>query len=214
LLGFFLGLVARMWLATLRVRVEVHPSLQTDQAARVPWVLSFFHGTQFPLLAWRRRRKTAVMVSLSRDGSLQARALARLGFDVVRGSSSRQGARGLAALVRKVRGNERDVAFAVDGPRGPCGVAKPGASFLAQRTGAWLVPMGCAMRRGKVFDRAWDRFALPWPFASVTVVLGAPVADEGAESAAKLGPAIEAANRRAASLLAGRPAHMIPSELN
>lgn len=207
MIGLLLGLVARVWLATLRVRVEVHPSLATAEAARVPWVLSFFHGTQFPLLAWRRRKKTAVMVSLSKDGAMQARALGLLGFEVVRGSSSREGARGLAALVRKVRGNERDAAFAVDGPKGPYGVPKAGASFLAERAGAWLVPMGSAIGRGKVFGRAWDRFALPWPFTRVAVVLGEPVSSE------KLASAIEEANGRAASLLPGRPSHMIPSQV-
>lgn len=206
MIGFLLGVVARLWLATLRVRVEAHPSLMTEDAARVAWVLCFFHGTQFPLLAWRRRRKTAVMVSLSKDGAMQARALSLLGFDVVRGSSSREGARGLAALVRKVRGNERDLAFAVDGPRGPLGVPKPGAAFVARRTGAWLVPMGSAMRRGKVFDRAWDRFGLPFPFTAVSVVLGAPIPAEN------LASGIAEASARAAALLPGRPCHMIPSE--
>jgi lysophospholipid acyltransferase (LPLAT)-like uncharacterized protein len=207
MIGFLLGIVARLWLATLRVRVEIDPALSTEEAARVPWIHSFFHGSQFPLLAWKRRRKTAVMVSLSKDGAMQARALGVLGFEVVRGSSSREGARGLAALVRMVRGNERDAAFAVDGPKGPYGVPKAGASFLADRTGAWLVPMGSAIRRGKVFARAWDRFALPWPFTTVSVVLGAPVTPE------KLGSAIEEANGRAAGLLAGEPSHMIPSTL-
>jgi lysophospholipid acyltransferase (LPLAT)-like uncharacterized protein len=213
MIGFVLGLIARVWLATLRVRVELHPSLLTDEARRVPWVLSFFHGTQFPLLAWRRRRKTAVMVSLSKDGAMQARALGLLGFDVVRGSSSKEGARGLAALVSKVRGkrgNERDVAFAVDGPKGPYGLPKPGAAFVADRARAWLVPMGSAMARGKVFERAWDRFALPWPFTRVVVVLGAPIR---AESARELGCGIAEANHRAAALLPGRPSHMIPSKL-
>lgn len=211
MIGVLLGIVARLWLATLRVRVEVHPSLLGPEAARVPLVFSFFHGTQFPLLAWKRRRRTAVMVSLSKDGSMQARALSILGFDVVRGSSSREGARGLAALVRKIRRNERDAAFAVDGPKGPYGIAKAGAAFLADRTGAWLVPMGSAMKRGKVFERAWDRFALPWPFTTVAVVVGEPVRSKTPE---KLGSAIEEANGRAARLLAGPASHMIPSTLN
>lgn len=196
------------------MRLEVHPSLATPEAARVPWVLSFFHGTQFPLLAWGRRRTTAVMVSLSRDGALQARALGLLGFEVVRGSSSREGARGLAALVRKVRTGTRtggcDAAFAVDGPRGPYGAVKPGAAFVAARTGAWLVPMGSAMARGKVFHRAWDRFALPWPFSTVAVVLGAPLRE--ADDADRLAESIRAANARAAALLPGRRAHMVPSK--
>src|SRR5215472_6231582 len=101
LLGWVVGVIARVWLATLRVRVVTHPAL--DGVRDRPWVLAFWHGTQWPLLAWRRRRPTVVLVSLSRDGAMQARALALQGLRVVRGSSSRGGARGLAALVRRMR---------------------------------------------------------------------------------------------------------------
>jgi lysophospholipid acyltransferase (LPLAT)-like uncharacterized protein len=190
----------------LRVRLEVHEAALALASDDAPWVLAFFHGTQFPLLAWRRRRRTAVLVSLSRDGALQARALRILGFEVVRGSSSRGGARGLAALVRLARTRNHDVAFAVDGPRGPLGSVKPGAAFVAARAGAKLVPMGSAVRWGKVFHRAWDRFALPAPFSTVAVVLGPPTPPEA------LGAAIDAANGRAAALLAGPASSMVPSK--
>jgi lysophospholipid acyltransferase (LPLAT)-like uncharacterized protein len=170
-----LGVVVRVWLATLRVRVVVHPALEGADAAARPWVLSFFHGTQFPLLAWPRRRKTIVLVSHSRDGELQAAALRTQGMAVERGSSSRGGARGLAALVRRMRREGLDAAFAVDGPRGPYGKAKEGALVCARAVGALLVPMGSAVARGWVARRAWDRFAVPWPFTRVVVALGAPM---------------------------------------
>lgn len=176
-MGLVLGGVARVWLATLRLRVVTHPALA--QHGDVPWVLSFFHGAQWPLLAWKRRRPTLVMVSHSADGAIQARALGLLGFRVVRGSSSRGGARGLAAIVRGLRRGDVDAAFAVDGPRGPYGAPKPGAALAAQRSGGVLVPMGSAVASGKTFVRAWDRFVLAWPFARAVVVLGAPI-DAGA----------------------------------
>jgi lysophospholipid acyltransferase (LPLAT)-like uncharacterized protein len=165
--------LVRVWLATLRVRVVRHPSL--EEVSDRPWVLAFWHGRQWPLLAWRRRRPTIVLVSLSRDGSMQARALALQGLRIVRGSSSRSGARGLAALVRAMRRDGADAAFAVDGPRGPCGIVKGGAVVAARLAGAVLVPMGGAVHRGVVLRRAWDRFAIAWPFTRVDVVLGAPV---------------------------------------
>lgn len=198
-----LGAVARLWLATLRVRLVIHPDL--ERCADVPWVLSFFHGTQWPLLAWKRRRPTVVMVSHSRDGSMQARALGLLGFLVVRGSSSRGGARGLAAIVRRTKRGDADAAFAVDGPRGPYGAVAPGAALVASRAGGVLVPMGSAMTRGKTFTRAWDRFALAWPFTRVAVVLGPPVAAEGADVGLRLGEAIREANRAAVAALEGEP---------
>lgn len=172
-LGVLLGLVARLWLATLRVRVTLAPEL--GAVAGRPWVLAFWHGTQWPLLAWRRRRRTVVLVSLSRDGAMQARALRLQGLSVVRGSSSRGGARGLAGLVRAMRKRDADAAFAVDGPRGPLGKVKGGVVLAARATGAVLVPVTGLVRRGVVLRRAWDRFAVAWPFTRVDVVLGAPI---------------------------------------
>ena len=69
-------------------------------------------------------------------------------LQVVRGSSSRGGARGLAALVRRLKTGRFDAAFAVDGPRGPYGVPKPGAALAARAAGAVVVPMGSAGRGG------------------------------------------------------------------
>ena len=168
-----LGAIARLWLATLRVRVVIDPAL--EGAVDRPWVLAFWHGTQWPLLAWRRRRGTVVLVSLSRDGRMQARALSVQGLRVVRGSTSRGGARGLAALVRMMKREGVDAAFAVDGPRGPRGVVKGGAVVAARAAGAVLVPMAGAIRRGIVLHRAWDRFAIAWPFTRVDVALGSPI---------------------------------------
>lgn len=214
--GFAVGLVARLWLSTLRLKVEVHPEL--ERMKDVPWVLAFFHGTQWPLLAWKRRRPTLVMVSHSADGELQAGALRLLGFLVVRGSSSRGGARGLASIVRRLRRADVDAAFAVDGPRGPYGEVKPGALLAARRAGGVMVPMGSAVHRGKRFARAWDRFEIAWPFTRVTVVLGPPMTPPAAEpktsGAAEraLAVAIHTANERARGMLAGLEPKMLPSQ--
>jgi lysophospholipid acyltransferase (LPLAT)-like uncharacterized protein len=140
-----------------------------------------------------------VLVSLSQDGAMQARALSLQGFDVVRGSSSRGGARGLAALVRRMRAAGADAAFAVDGPRGPYGVAKGGAVSAARAVGAVLVPMGGAIERGVVLRRAWDRFAVAWPFSRVTVRLGAPIDPHLHDARALLEGAIVRANLEAAA---------------
>jgi hypothetical protein len=165
-----------------------------------PWVLAFLHGTQWPLLAWKRRRRTLVMVSWSRDGAIQAGALTTLGLGVVRGSSSRGGIRGLARLVRQLRvrvgAGGADAAFAVDGPRGPYGKAKGGARVAARAAGGVLVPIGSAIERGVVLARAWDRFGLAWPFSRVVVCLGAPLepVEARAEEDVELESAIAAVN--------------------
>ncbi|MCC7539128.1 MAG: lysophospholipid acyltransferase family protein [Deltaproteobacteria bacterium] len=160
--------VLRLLTATYRVRL-VGPS-EGDG----PNVYAFFHGRQLALFRYPRRTRMAVLSSLSRDGRLQARILSHLGFTVLDGSSSRGGARGLAAMIRCVR-RGLDAAFAVDGPKGPYGIPKAGALSVARRSGAALVPITVGASRASVLTRAWDRYLVPWPFARVVIVRGEPV---------------------------------------
>lgn len=167
MLSWMVAWVVRLWLALVRVRV--HGAVPEGP---VIWV--FWHGTQMALLA-RPRRPTAVLVSLSKDGELQAGVMRNHGMIVVRGSSSRRAAGGLRGLLRELA-KGRDVAFAVDGPRGPLHKAKPGALVCAQQSGAKLVPLG-VHASSAITLRAWDRFMIPLPFSRVDIVIGSPITD-------------------------------------
>ncbi|MBW2276565.1 MAG: lysophospholipid acyltransferase family protein [Deltaproteobacteria bacterium] len=174
LLAFFAALLIRLLKLTWRVHV-VGPR---PEPIGGPHVYCFWHGRQAGLFAYPRSRPTAVLSSLSRDGELQARILARLGLTVLRGSSSRGGATGLRALVGAVR-DGADAAFAVDGPRGPLHQVKPGAILAAQQSGAALVPITARASRAWVFNKAWDRYLLPKPFARVEIIRAASITVDG-----------------------------------
>lgn len=202
-LGVATGLLARAWIASLRLSLITHPSLASTGDA--PWVLAFWHGQQFALHRWPRRRPTAVLVSLSRDGELQAAALQQIGLVIERGSSSRGGAMGLRGIVRRMR-EGHDAAFAVDGPRGPRGVVRGEAdragAILAARLGrGFVVPLASASASAWVLRKTWDRFELPRPFTRVAVALGAPL-DPRALDAATLASAIDEARALACATLA------------
>jgi lysophospholipid acyltransferase (LPLAT)-like uncharacterized protein len=207
LLGFVLGLVARAWLASLRLTLLVDPSLTRPGAP--PVVLAFWHGQQFVCIRWALLHPTAALVSLSPDGELLASAFAVLGVGVERGSSSRGGASGLKAMVRRLR-RGFDAAFAVDGPRGPRGVVRSdrgsvGAALAAKLGHCRVVPMAAACA-SCWRARSWDVFELPWPFSRVSLVLGAPL-DADLADPARLGAAIDAARAKAELALArGAPA--------
>lgn len=184
-----------MWVLTLRVTVHGLPS------GDGPRVLAFFHGQQMALLPARDTRPYALLVSWSRDGDLQTSVMTGLGLHVVRGSSSRRGARGLLGLVRQLRLG-RSVAVAVDGPRGPSGVARPGAAFAARAAGVPLHPVGSACGRLVVLRSAWDRFEIPMPFTRVVIVVGGPIpAVLAAERPEVLSRAIEQARDAAEARL-------------
>ncbi len=171
-LGALIGVLARVYLGTVRFTVELDSSL--DLADERPWVLCFWHGEQLPLLLWKRRRATVALVSHSLDGEMQSRALPAFGLRIERGSTSRGGTRGLLAIVRRLRAGH-DAAFAIDGPRGPRFSVAPGANTAANLASGVLVPMGSAAPRGLTLRRTWDQFRVPWPFSRVVVHLGAPL---------------------------------------
>lgn len=167
-----------MWLATLRVTSVVDPALRAHDGQ--PWALALWHGQILPLLAFRRRRKTAAMVSLSADGEVLTWAFKVLGVGAVRGSSSRNGRAALQGLVR-LMSEGWDSAFAVDGPRGPRRVARPGALAAAARSGGIVVPWAAACSRSFRLGASWDHFELPWPFSRVAIVMGPPANGSDAE---------------------------------
>jgi len=196
---------------TLRYRVEGEEHLEQarglDGEGRV--VFAFWHGRQFPLVYHWRERDVAILTSLSRDGTLQSLVLGGLGYHIVRGSSSRGAVRGLVGMIRAVR-RGRDAAFAVDGPRGPAGEVKPGALYLAARTGLPVVPITSSAHRARVFTDAWDRYLLPMPFTRTAVVYGPPLRisagspeERMRELAGETAQRLEEITRRA-DLLAGR----------
>jgi len=63
----------------------------------------------------------------------------------------------------------------VDGPRGPLHQVKPGALLAARAAGGLIVPITARSSRAFIFRRAWDRYALPRPFAEVTIAVGSPL---------------------------------------
>ncbi len=161
-----------------------------------PGIFAFWHRCVLPA-TWRfRTERLAVLTSRSFDGEIIARTIQRLGYDAVRGSSSRGGAGGLLALRRRVRSGQ-SVAFTIDGPRGPRYVAKPGAVRLAGATGVRIVPFYVALKSKWVL-RSWDAFMIPKPFSRALIRVGRrvevpPDADDAtlARSLAELQAALE-----------------------
>jgi len=126
----------------------------------------------FVLKKFVPQRPGAGLISASRDGDLVADLTQRFGFHVVRGSSSRMGASAILEL-GNVLASGRDILITPDGPRGPAYELGPGIIFLAQKTGAAVVPVN--MEYSSCWRvKSWDRFILPRPFSKVRVIFGPP----------------------------------------
>jgi hypothetical protein len=164
-----IGLIGR----TIRWETEGAEHLESIATSGRRAIFTFWHGRIFPATWYWRNRGIVVMTSMNRDGEMIARCIVRHGYGVARGSSSRGGFRALGQMVRDIRGG-RDVAFTIDGPRGPRYVAKPGPAILARKTGAAIFCFHIAMKN-RIQLGSWDHFQIPLPFTRARVFMAPPI---------------------------------------
>ena len=165
----------QLWARTLRYEIDDRAGMIGTPVSE-NFIGALWHNRLliFPFVLRRffSDRHGAALISASRDGELLADAIKRFGFDVVRGSSSRLGASAILQL-EGVLASGRDVVITPDGPRGPAYELGPGIIFLAQKSGAAVVPIN--MEYSSCWRiKSWDRFIVPRPFARVRVIIGAP----------------------------------------
>jgi lysophospholipid acyltransferase (LPLAT)-like uncharacterized protein len=169
-LGFRL---LQIWARTLRYEIDDRLGA-VGRPVKENYIGALWHNRLliFPFVLRRffPNRRGAALISASRDGDLLADAIKRFDFDVVRGSSSRLGASAILQLT-DVLASGRDVVITPDGPRGPAYELGPGIIFLAQKSGAPVVPVN--MEYSSYWRlKSWDRFILPRPFSKVRVIIG------------------------------------------
>lgn len=120
------------------------------------------------------RKRTAAVVSASRDGQYIADLISMFGIRSLRGSSSRRGANALLDSVKVMREENLNVVFTPDGPRGPKYKMKPGPIMLASLTGSPICPL--SINASKCWAaKSWDGFQIPKPGATLTLVIGKPI---------------------------------------
>jgi len=165
----------QLWGRTLRYEIDDRAGM-VGRSVTENYIGALWHNRLlvFPLILRRffPERHGAALISASRDGDLLADAVQRFGYDVVRGSSSRLGATAILQLTQ-VLASGGDVVITPDGPRGPRYELGPGIIFLAQKSGAPVVPVNLEYSRCWRLG-SWDRFIVPRPFAKVRVLINRP----------------------------------------
>ena len=156
-----------------RTKHTLSESCSLDFKKKRPLIFALNHTYLLSSLYTAQKYNVSAMISPSKDGEFLVQILKPLGVNVIRASSSRDGARGLIQFIRLMRTQPR-TALTIDGPRGPLHVVKPGIFELAKRTGAIIYPVGIANSKYCVIHRAWDKTQIPWPFAKISIVFGEP----------------------------------------
>ena len=158
---------------TLRISVSFENGAQAHLDDR-PYIASFWHSCILPSAWIFRHWGIRVMTSASFDGEYIARIINRLGFEAVRGSSSRNALSAQRGMARALE-EGWTVAFTLDGPRGPRQQVKPGPVGLGSNTGIALTTFHAAVHKGWTL-KTWDRMVIPRPFTSVLVRVGRLIA--------------------------------------
>ncbi|MGE4131395.1 MAG: lysophospholipid acyltransferase family protein [Bdellovibrionales bacterium] len=177
----------RVWTATWRVQIVEPENLKVAKANGTPLVFAHWHGHELSIVPLVRQYKIATMTSTSRDGQLIDFVVRRFGGATSRGSSTRGGIGALKGIIRLMREGWR-ASMAVDGPKGPLHVVKPGVFEVAKMGRARIVPMGAACSHAIHFRKSWNQTFLPTPFARVVVVFGEPQFDLSSEISPKSEP--------------------------
>ncbi len=173
ILGSLAGWIMRCWSKTLRFEVYDRCGVTNSQDPIRPVIYALWHNRIFtiPPIWWRtggNHRKSVVLTSASKDGTILARAMAVFDIGSVRGSSSRRAVAALIGMKRALK-DGLDVCITPDGPRGPRYGFQPGVIKLAQSAGAPIVPIHAKYASAWRL-KTWDGLVIPKPFSRVTVI--------------------------------------------
>ena len=170
--SFALSLFIRFLGMTWRIEWRSVENLEKARALSKQGIVSFFHGRLIVIADTHRKWGISVLASEHPDGDIMGKAVARIGWGHIKGSSSRRGAAGFRELAAVLRSG-RDAGLTIDGPRGPRGCVQQGATELSRMTGSVVIPVSNSARPRKLL-LTWDRFQIPGPFARVVVSYGEP----------------------------------------
>lgn len=137
-------------------------------------IAAFWHRCILPSIWYWRNKGVVVMNTTNFDGQWTRRVIERFGFGTAQGSSSRGGLRGLAVMARRLE-EGLDVAFTIDGPRGPRYVAKPGPVILARKTRQPIFLFHIGLERAYALKKSWDLMQIPKPFTRAVIVVAPPI---------------------------------------
>jgi lysophospholipid acyltransferase (LPLAT)-like uncharacterized protein len=176
---FFVWLVyilVQMLRVTYRLQIVGLENRKKAEAHHIHgcFALALWHEYLFASIIAHAAQKFAPLASLSKDGELVARVMDMLGFQTVRGSSSKGGPEAREQLV-KILEQGFFTALTVDGPRGPRRQVKGGIVDIARRSAVAVLPMLAVAEREWVLSRSWDQFKIPKPFTRIVVVYGEPI---------------------------------------
>lgn len=145
------------------------------EISKKPCIYIFWHGRMaFTGLTVLEKSDYSIIISRHNDGKLIAKVMEILGFNTIRGSSNdkknRGGVKAILEAINAVKAGQKLV-ITPDGPKGPAFKLKKSVLYVAQKTGAPIIPVSFSCSRKKVLS-SWDSLIFPLPFGKSSFVFG------------------------------------------
>jgi lysophospholipid acyltransferase (LPLAT)-like uncharacterized protein len=171
--NYFLFNIVNVLCKTLTITYVNKDAIDILESEGKNYVVAFWHGSM--LLPWfiNRKKHFVALVSKSKDGELLAKILTNWGYNVLRGSSSKDGREVLNLMIEYAKKNVC-IAVTPDGPRGPIYKMKAGAVITAQKSNVPLVLAGIGIKKKKIL-KSWDKFEVPAFFSKAKIVYSNPI---------------------------------------
>jgi len=166
-ISIILPILFKLWGNTWQISVSGFEKSKMKS----PQIFVLWHEVLAVPLYFLRKQNLITMASLNRDGAIAAVIGKKLGYTMVRGSSTRGGKDALAIMIKLIRDGQSG-ALTVDGPRGPRHMVKPGAVVIAQKANAKIIPVGVFGTKMKKLEKSWDKFKVFYPFSKIHIHFG------------------------------------------
>jgi lysophospholipid acyltransferase (LPLAT)-like uncharacterized protein len=185
---FQAALAHLIWLA-LRFVHRTNPLLPETQEvysqidAQQPVIFAMWHGQHvLTPFAAPKGLQMAAMFSRSGDAELNARVVAKLGIETVRGSGGRDkvqradrgGAQALI-LLKKALARGKSAVMIADISKSSARIAGEGVILLARISGRPILPVAYASSRAFTFQKSWDKTRMAMPFGRGVLCAGEPL---------------------------------------
>lgn len=177
-----------MKLGKLTYRIKEYNKPEAEAAIKDGGLILGWHCHLWSIAVALAGHDYTALASRSREGEIISQSLEKLGWKVVRGSSSSGAVSSLKKMLKLVR-DKRQLVITPDGPRGPARKIKLGAVMIQQRNGCPIIPVGVANGWKHRFNKSWDNFELPLLFSKIVIYYGEPIMnleDLEREEAAKI----------------------------
>jgi len=169
IINFYILLV----LYTSSKKTKASKEVEEALAKKGKYIFIFWHSRLMLLTQFIKSHNMNVhsLTSSHSDGDIVAGVVKFFKSDAIRGSSSKNGSTALRQCLKTLANENTILSIAPDGPRGPRMRINSEIVAIAEKTGAYIIPVTYSCKMAK-FMNSWDRFMLPIIFNNITYKYG------------------------------------------